>query len=180
MSKRASFAGSDKIEILPSLLDFQPQKYGLPPFEDLVHGVVPLHPVWKLRGKVVRGFGRGSKELGIPTANLDTVALQVCYCSIWLFMASEVRKWCWVEWQWWCDGVHRICYRSLVSSRNYLTWDSPCVTMFAKKSKKDTWSKLGLSKQQVLRCGNLICCKWTLIIHFLLFLPQFLLHFMLN
>ena len=65
------------MELLPSLLDFRPEKYGLPSFDDLVHGVVPLTPVWKLKGKVVRGFGRGSKELGIPTANLETTALQV-------------------------------------------------------------------------------------------------------
>ena len=29
-----------------------------------------------LRGEVVKGFGRGSRELGIPTANLDTEALE--------------------------------------------------------------------------------------------------------
>ena len=29
-----------------------------------------------LKGTVVRGFGRGSKELGIPTANLDSAALE--------------------------------------------------------------------------------------------------------
>ena len=29
-----------------------------------------------LRGVVVKGFGRGSRELGIPTANLDTEALE--------------------------------------------------------------------------------------------------------
>ena len=40
-------------------------------------GVIPLEPVWKLKGKVVKGFGRGSKELGIPTANLDAASLQV-------------------------------------------------------------------------------------------------------
>ena len=28
-----------------------------------------------LRGPVVKGFGRGSKSLGIPTANLDAAAL---------------------------------------------------------------------------------------------------------
>ena len=27
-----------------------------------------------VRGKVVRGFGRGSKQLGIPTANLDPLS----------------------------------------------------------------------------------------------------------
>lgn len=36
-----------------------------------------MHPPWRLVGKVVKGFGRGSKELGIPTANLDNSAMQV-------------------------------------------------------------------------------------------------------
>ncbi|KAL3146054.1 hypothetical protein ABBQ38_015405 [Trebouxia sp. C0009 RCD-2024] len=62
--------------VLPSLLDFKPEQYGLPAFEDLIRGVIPLEPVWKLKGKVVKGFGRGSKELGIPTANLDAASLQ--------------------------------------------------------------------------------------------------------
>ena len=67
--------------MLPSLLDFKPETYSLPPFDDMIHGVVPLEPVWKLKGKVVKGFGRGSKELGIPTANLDAASLQVgCFC----------------------------------------------------------------------------------------------------
>ena len=30
-----------------------------------------LNPVLKLKGPVIHGFGRGSKELGIPTANLN-------------------------------------------------------------------------------------------------------------
>lgn len=63
--------------MLQSLLDFRPETYGLPPFDDLVSGVVPLHPEWQLKGEVIKGFGRGSRELGIPTANLDTIALQV-------------------------------------------------------------------------------------------------------
>lgn len=63
--------------VLPSLLDFKPEQYGLPAFEDMISNVVPLEPVWKLKGKVVKGFGRGSKELGIPTANLDAGSLQV-------------------------------------------------------------------------------------------------------
>ena len=63
--------------VLPSLLDFKPEQYGLPAFEDMINGVVPLEPVWRLKGKVVKGFGRGSKELGIPTANLDAASLQV-------------------------------------------------------------------------------------------------------
>lgn len=63
--------------MLPSLLDFKPEQYGLPAFQDMINGVVPLEPVWRLKGKVVKGFGRGSKELGIPTANLDAASLQV-------------------------------------------------------------------------------------------------------
>ncbi len=66
--------------VLPSLLDFKPEQYGLPAFEDMINGVVPLEPVWRLKGKVVKGFGRGSKELGIPTANLDAASLQVPTC----------------------------------------------------------------------------------------------------
>ena len=37
-----------------------------------LHALAPCVP---LRGSVVRGFGRGSKELGIPTANLDAERL---------------------------------------------------------------------------------------------------------
>ena len=33
-------------------------------------GLSLIAPV-RLRGKVVRGFGRGSKELGFPTANIE-------------------------------------------------------------------------------------------------------------
>ena len=50
-------------QVLPSLLDFQPQAFGLPPFTDAVAGTVALDPVWRLRGTVVHGFGRGSKVL---------------------------------------------------------------------------------------------------------------------
>ena len=32
---------------------------------------VPLTPSLLLQGKVVKGFGRGSKQLGVPTANLE-------------------------------------------------------------------------------------------------------------
>ena len=61
---------------LTSLLDFLPEDFGLPRFDDLVCGTVPLLPPWELRGTVVKGFGRGSKVLGIPTANLDPAALK--------------------------------------------------------------------------------------------------------
>eukprot|EP00892_Ulva_mutabilis_P000274 jgi/Ulvmu1/10247/UM060_0048.1 len=56
---------------LPSLLQFDPPAFGLPPFGDHIEGTVPLDVVWRLKGPVVKGFGRGSRELGIPTANLS-------------------------------------------------------------------------------------------------------------
>lgn len=49
------------VEMLPSLLDFRPEAYGLPPFEDRVAGAVLLEPLWRMKGTVVKGFGRGSK-----------------------------------------------------------------------------------------------------------------------
>lgn len=68
--------GPGVVELLPSLLAWQPVGYGLPPFADVIGGVViPVTPPIRLRGPVVRGFGRGSRDLGIPTANLDADAL---------------------------------------------------------------------------------------------------------
>ena len=43
---------------------------------DMLLQVIPVEPPWQLKGTVVKGFGRGSKELGIPTANLDSASLQ--------------------------------------------------------------------------------------------------------
>jgi len=88
---------------VPSLLAFDPRCLGLAPFDDLVpssscpppsrpagvaaalppaaallpspRGAVPLSPPLYLKGAVVRGFGRGSRELGVPTANVDPDAL---------------------------------------------------------------------------------------------------------
>ncbi len=34
-----------------------------------------LSPCWRVSGEVIKGFGRGSKELGVPTANLDAKCL---------------------------------------------------------------------------------------------------------
>ncbi|KAE9607184.1 putative riboflavin kinase [Lupinus albus] len=57
-------------EVISSLLDLQLKNWGLPPFEDWVEGTLPLDR-WYIGGPVVKGFGRGSKVLGIPTANLS-------------------------------------------------------------------------------------------------------------
>uniref|UniRef100_A0A7S3VJV5 riboflavin kinase n=2 Tax=Dunaliella tertiolecta TaxID=3047 RepID=A0A7S3VJV5_DUNTE len=66
------------VDIVPSLLAFEPQRYGLPPFDDLIGGTIPMvdDPIY-IKGEVVAGFGRGSKELGIPTANVASEALRV-------------------------------------------------------------------------------------------------------
>ncbi|KAH7516001.1 hypothetical protein FEM48_Zijuj10G0088200 [Ziziphus jujuba var. spinosa] len=58
-------------EVINSLLDLRPEKWGLPPFQDWIEGTLPLEP-WFIGGPVIKGFGRGSKVLGIPTANLST------------------------------------------------------------------------------------------------------------
>ncbi|GAB4824069.1 hypothetical protein N2152v2_011115 [Parachlorella kessleri] len=69
-------SASGCVSLLPSLLDFRPELYGLPPFEDYVGETIPMQPVWRIKGTVVKGFGRGSKQLGIPTANLEPASLQ--------------------------------------------------------------------------------------------------------
>ncbi|XP_019163161.1 PREDICTED: bifunctional riboflavin kinase/FMN phosphatase-like [Ipomoea nil] len=58
-------------EVINSLLDLHPEKWGIPAFQDWVEGTLPIEN-WHIGGPVVRGFGRGSKVLGIPTANLST------------------------------------------------------------------------------------------------------------
>lgn len=63
------YASAD--EVINSLLDLQPEKWGLPAFQDLVEGILPIEP-WRIGGPVIKGYGRGSKVLGIPTANLST------------------------------------------------------------------------------------------------------------
>lgn len=82
-------------EVINSLLDLRPEKWGLSPFQDCkslrlvstlsaqfllikhfyefwflviagIEGTLPLEP-WYIGGPVIKGFGRGSKVLGIPT-----------------------------------------------------------------------------------------------------------------
>lgn len=69
LPKQAAKYGSAD-EVINSLLDLHPEKWGLPPFEDWVEGTLPIEP-WYIGGPVIKGFGRGSKVLGIPTANLS-------------------------------------------------------------------------------------------------------------
>jgi riboflavin kinase len=57
-------------QIINSLLDLCPENWGLPPFQDWIEGSLPIEP-WNIGGPVTKGFGRGSKVLGIPTANLS-------------------------------------------------------------------------------------------------------------
>lgn len=93
-SNRATeFVGAEKV--LNSLYDWKPDVQLLPAFEDLVQcrgggessstlpslskgenrdAVVPILPPWRVKGPVVKGYGRGSKMLGIPTANLPPSA----------------------------------------------------------------------------------------------------------
>lgn len=56
-----SHASQGVVELLPSLLAFNPQRYGLPPFNDTILGMIPLEPALHISGAVVKGFGRGSK-----------------------------------------------------------------------------------------------------------------------
>ncbi|KAL3729863.1 hypothetical protein ACJRO7_026932 [Eucalyptus globulus] len=58
-------------EVINSLLDLGPEKWGLPPFQDWIERTLPVEP-WHIGGPVIKGFGRGSKLLGVPTANLST------------------------------------------------------------------------------------------------------------
>ncbi|CAI7879767.1 unnamed protein product [Closterium sp. NIES-54] len=69
--KAARALYSSAHQILASLLDFQPTDWGLPPFTDWVHASLPIDP-WYMKGPVIKGYGRGSKILGIPTANLPS------------------------------------------------------------------------------------------------------------
>ncbi|CAD6340685.1 unnamed protein product [Miscanthus lutarioriparius] len=58
--KTAEFSSADVV--INSLLDVRPEKWGI---ED----TLPIEP-WFISGPVIKGFGRGSIVLGIPTANL--------------------------------------------------------------------------------------------------------------
>jgi len=68
--------------VVHSLYDLELERFGLPAFTDWLSvgdgssdRVLPVPPV-VMRGPVVKGFGRGSSVLGIPTANLDVTPLK--------------------------------------------------------------------------------------------------------
>lgn len=89
-AEMASLAG-ERTTVLRSLLDCDLGSFGLPPFTDRVLDTLPLPAPLRFKGEVIRGFGRGSKVLGIPTANLDASKLGVGAahaCGIYLGWAS--------------------------------------------------------------------------------------------
>ena len=91
------YKGADRV--YHSLMDIELEDFGLPKFEDWkevktvefvkedgdaslssqtrkYERFLKLDAFLELTGPVIRGFGRGSKMLGIPTANLDVVPLK--------------------------------------------------------------------------------------------------------
>ncbi|PRQ28757.1 putative riboflavin kinase [Rosa chinensis] len=58
-------------EVINSLLDLHPEKWGLPPLKDWIKNTLLIEP-GQIGGPVVKGFRQGSKVVGIPTANLST------------------------------------------------------------------------------------------------------------
>lgn len=54
--------GLKRLHTLPSLLALKPEEFGLPPFQDNIEGTIPVDPAWRIKGAVVKGFGRGNNE----------------------------------------------------------------------------------------------------------------------
>lgn len=81
--------------VLSCLFDLQPEQWGLPPFEDWIANTLPIEP-WYIGGPVVKGFGRGSKMLGIPTANLtvDSFSSMLAQkaCGVYLGWAGLSKR----------------------------------------------------------------------------------------
>lgn len=90
---RPLYAHAD--HILSSLLDLELERWGLPPFQDWIGRALPI-PAWRVGGSVIKGYGRGSKILGIPTANLPTAAfsgaLAEQVCGVYLGWAGLADK----------------------------------------------------------------------------------------
>lgn len=66
------------VQVLPSLLAFDPASAGLPPFRDVIAGVIPLEEPISIKGTVVKGFGRGSKARGLMLAAVLAGAAPAC------------------------------------------------------------------------------------------------------
>uniref|UniRef100_A0A1D1YC20 Pseudouridine-5'-monophosphatase n=1 Tax=Anthurium amnicola TaxID=1678845 RepID=A0A1D1YC20_9ARAE len=87
-------AYSSADEVINSLLDLHREKWGLLPFEDWMEGTLPIEP-WYIGGPVIKGFGRGSKVLGIPTGLSELKIFQLFvrkYCfskSLGLMASTE-------------------------------------------------------------------------------------------
>ncbi|WVZ87996.1 hypothetical protein U9M48_034559 [Paspalum notatum var. saurae] len=63
--KTAEFSSAD--EVINSLLDIRPEKWVCHHLMIVwIEGTLPIEP-WFIGGPVIKGFGRGSKVLGIPT-----------------------------------------------------------------------------------------------------------------
>ncbi|KAL0363314.1 UNVERIFIED_CONTAM: Bifunctional riboflavin kinase/FMN phosphatase [Sesamum calycinum] len=63
----AGKAAGMEVVAVPSL----PKQTTFSPLQTRIEGTLPIEP-WYIGGPVIKGFGRGSKVLGIPTANLST------------------------------------------------------------------------------------------------------------
>lgn len=96
-------------QVLPSLLDFRPEAHGLPPFTDAVAGAIPLDPVWRIAGTVVRGFGRGSK---VGRSIIFIFCFMMMYCCFSQRMSFLLVPFCFCNWT-----SQRILYYLVV-----LTW----------------------------------------------------------
>lgn len=71
-----------------------------------------MHPVVRIKGTVVKGFGRGSKQLGIPTANVDPDSLRTVLAEAVTGWAGRMRCCTW--------AVQRlICHTQCHSCRNF-------------------------------------------------------------
>ncbi|XP_024394974.1 bifunctional riboflavin kinase/FMN phosphatase isoform X2 [Physcomitrium patens] len=90
---RPQYSSADVI--YSSLLDFQPEVWGFPSLNDRIGGAIPIEP-WYMGGPVIKGFGRGSKLLGTPTANLPTSAfsnhLASHVCGIYIGWAGLANR----------------------------------------------------------------------------------------
>lgn len=63
-----------------------------------IGGALPMEP-WYIGGPVVKGFGRGSKVLGIPTGRSLYVAACQCCCILFRIIEVAILS---------CDGLHKL------------------------------------------------------------------------